>query len=358
MSYNFISRLHLIFRSLRHKRDRKILYRHLRRSWLFFITPFSQSLKLRGGGRCPYLNSVDRNKRILEIGPLNRPLIPRENGNKNVFYADMRSTTDVKDFYNNDPNVDCSLIVDIDFVVTDSYQKSFIGVEKFDYIIASHVIEHIPQLLRFFRDIAEILNHAGKICLTIPDGRYCFDHYRYPTSFAECYDLYTRGVNNNPMRFLDGALSYTKNDAAFWWSNRSDYLNLPTDIDAGYAAVEQYRAALTGKYVDAHFSVFTPESFLLLLYNMTKLSLFPFRLVEFFPTRPNTFEFDVVLELSKDLLQKKSSIKQEILDNLLSQLSQIAINEEHERFVRRESGYKFNLTVGEIREFEILTDAR
>ena len=54
-------------------------------------------------------------------------------------------------------------------------------------------------------------------------------------------------------------------------------------------------------FCDAHFSVFTPESLLLLLYNMTRASLLPFKCFEFYTTQPNTFEFDVVLQLEPSL---------------------------------------------------------
>jgi hypothetical protein len=46
----------------------------------------------------PWLNSIDTKKRILEIGPLAMPNIKKEQG-KNVFYADIRSTEDIKTIY-------------------------------------------------------------------------------------------------------------------------------------------------------------------------------------------------------------------------------------------------------------------
>jgi SAM-dependent methyltransferase len=243
----------------------------------------------------PYLNTIGRHKRILEIGPLANPMVPKAE-DMDVFYADIRSIEEIKDFYKNDNSVDKNKIVDIDYVIKDTYSGSLKNVKQFDYVIMSHVIEHIPRIIDFFFDISNILKSSGKLCLTIPDKRYCFDHYRCPTSFAECYDIYRRGVTNNPLRVLDHCVSWTINDPVFWWGNPSDYENIPKD-DARFAeALSNYDSALTGNYHDVHFNVFTPETFLLLIYNLTKSFLFPFEIVEFYGTDKDTFEFNVVLK--------------------------------------------------------------
>ena len=49
----------------------------------------------------PYLNRIDLSKRILEIGPLNNPTFKKVGGN-NVFYADIRSTEELKIHYGGD----------------------------------------------------------------------------------------------------------------------------------------------------------------------------------------------------------------------------------------------------------------
>jgi len=64
----------------------------------------------------PWLNNIDLNKRILEIGPLAWPNVKKEQ-TKNVFYADVRSTDDVKEYYKNDKSVPQDKIVDIDYVI-------------------------------------------------------------------------------------------------------------------------------------------------------------------------------------------------------------------------------------------------
>ena len=288
----------------------------------------------------PYLNNIDKNKRILEIGPLCRPMI-RKNEGFEVFYADIRSTDEIKEFYKNDQSVDNAGICEIDFVVKDSYFESFRGIEKFDYVIASHVIEHVPQLILFFEDIASVINPGGFLCLTIPDKRYCFDHFRIPTSFAEAFDIFTQGVKNHPMRVLDFMYNITPslNDPVLFW-NAEDYTEGIENTYPFDKALHAYEKALNGGYLDAHFSVFTPESFLLLLYNMTRASLLPFKCVEFYATQYNTLEFNVVLQLEESLLSDNNTNSKELALRNLVDLMRLNKNDEKKALVNEISALK------------------
>ena len=73
----------------------------------------SYKTKILTGFR-PYLNNIDKTKRILEIGPLDKPMIKKSKSSNNVFYADIRATYEVKEFYRNNPNVDNHGICGID----------------------------------------------------------------------------------------------------------------------------------------------------------------------------------------------------------------------------------------------------
>jgi SAM-dependent methyltransferase len=186
--------------------------------------------------------------------------------------------------------------VDIDYIINEhGYADTLRDVEKFDYIVATHVIEHVPQLIAWFQDLSNILKPNGKLCLSIPDKRYTFDHYRYQTTFAECFDVYTRNIKNHPARVLDEVINATtKNTFTGWWANCNDMDALPKEAPLFRTAVDLYQKALADHnyMTPGHCSVFTPESFLFILYGMNKLSLSPFRCVEFFDTEENSTEFN------------------------------------------------------------------
>jgi hypothetical protein len=264
----------------------------------------------------PYLKKIDQGKRILEIGPLTTPMVKKSD---DVFYADIRSTDEIKQFYRGHP-IDEDQICEVDYVVKDTYAEAFDGVEKFDYVLASHVIEHIPKIIHFFHDIATIMNKDALLCLTIPDKRYCFDHFRVCTSFAEAYNVYANNVEMNPSRVLEYNLfALGINDAEFFWGENEfeKFLAQAGPVDS---AMAEYERAAVGENVNAHYSVFTPETFLLLLYGMTKVSLLPFKCIEFYPTQPGAFEFSVVLQMEPDLLIESSSQKQKEMDRLVGHL--------------------------------------
>jgi len=46
-----------------------------------------------------FLDTIDKSKRILEIGPRASPIIQKDNINNNIFYADIRSTEEIKKYY-------------------------------------------------------------------------------------------------------------------------------------------------------------------------------------------------------------------------------------------------------------------
>ena len=155
-------------------------------------------------------------------------MTPREEGYSHVFYTDISSTEELKERHKEDPNVDCSKIVKIDHVLHETYAKTFQDSEKFDYVLGAHVIEHMPSLILSFLDLAQILQDGGRLCLTIPDKRYCFDHYRNPTTFSEAYDIYHRGITNNPVAVMDYMSNIhinlnATNDPVYWQQNPCDY---------------------------------------------------------------------------------------------------------------------------------------
>jgi len=251
----------------------------------------------------PWLKKIDLTKRVLEIGPLTNPNVKKATG-AHVFYIDIRSTEEVKKFYGGDPNVPNDAIVDIDYVLGEgTYSECLKDVEKFDYVVSSHVLEHEPRLIAFFQDISNVLQPEGKLCFAIPDKRYCFDRFRCPTSFAECYDIYQRRIKNSPLRVLDHLLSWwPTNDSGYWWDNKNSFDQLVHTKGRFTSAQDGYLKALDGAYLDVHFSVFTPETFLILLFNMLNSSLLPFKCVEFYDTEHYSNEFNCVLELAPGLL--------------------------------------------------------
>jgi predicted SAM-dependent methyltransferase len=166
----------------------------------------------------------DKNARILELGPLNRSLLDRKKY-KNYFFADIHSTEEVKELYSGSNYlkrtgivVDLEDIIPIDYVVKDTYKETFKDLEKFDYVIASHVLEHMPNLLNFFFDVQNILTEDGELIIIYPDKRFCFDHFRSESKFADIYDIWKTSEVGNPRQTLDFFTNvlHENNAVKFW----------------------------------------------------------------------------------------------------------------------------------------------
>src|SRR5258706_9842625 len=119
------------------------------------------------------LHSVDVSSTVgLEVGPLDHPIVAKSEGS--VFYVDHASRQDLVAKYANDPNVaDLAKIVGVDFIWGASSLRQTIPPHlSFDYVIASHVIEHVPDVIGWLREVSDVLKPEGMLCLAIPDRRY------------------------------------------------------------------------------------------------------------------------------------------------------------------------------------------
>lgn len=252
------------------------------------------------------VENLSKNMRIIEFGPLNRPVV-NKNVFPNVFYADIKNTDEIKKLYTNNTylqstgiKVDIDTIVDVDIVVRKSYKKTFKNVEKFDVAILSHVIEHMPNILDFFQDIKNILNENGELIIIYPDRRYCFDHYRVDSSFKDAYMTYRYGLKENRRLIFDFCTNVLhENDPVFFWNNKNIVEKI--NSSSGEEIEKKYKSILKNrKYEDIHYWPFSDYGFLKFLYDAMRFNLMSFEIVDFIPTQENTQEFMVKLKLSNN----------------------------------------------------------
>jgi len=244
--------------------------------------------------RC--LTGIDIGKgRGLEIGPLNRPLLPASEGR--VFYADHFSTEALRKKYAGDPAVPQQDICKVDFDLSRMRLRETGRGGSFDYVVASHVIEHVPDLIGWLGDIAAILNVGGKLALVIPDKRFTFDLFRRESTFWMVQEAVGRERPD-----IDTVLDYIANvvsaDAGKLWSDTSA-AQQTRKIFSAANCVDVVKRHAAGEYIDVHCWVFTPSSFLDLIRTTIERSGLHFR-VSFFKTTPaRQLEFYVQLEKTR-----------------------------------------------------------
>ncbi len=254
----------------------------------------------------------------LEIGPSHNPIAPKKEGFK-VHILDHASAEDLKIKYKGH-NVNIENIEEVDFVWSGQSLESLTGKkEYYDWIIASHVIEHVPDMISFLSQCADILKKDGKISLVIPDKRYCFDYFQPLTSTGNFLDAYSeKRIKPTSGQIFDHLANSSKRFNNIAWSN--DKLGGADDLLSTFPEAESVylRSMNSNEYIDVHCSRFTPTSFKLIVSDLFKLKLIPFEVIQFFDTAGCEFfitlakaNIDSKLPNNKDRLSLLSKIRAE-----------------------------------------------
>jgi predicted SAM-dependent methyltransferase len=224
------------------------------------------------------LGSVDPSRLVgLEFGPLMSPLVRKSEGT--VFYIDHDTTDNIRAKYAADPNVDCKKIVPIDFVYRESLAASVDG-KKFDYIVASHVFEHVPNPIGWLNECAACLKPGGHLGLAIPDKRLTFDHTRPLTELSDWVGAFIEHRKQpSPASVFEAAMAHNTNNRM---SNR-----WPVDH-----AIES-----VSRYIDVHCTICTAESFTSLILESRGLKLQPFDIEAIFEPQGSWIEFQTRLRI-------------------------------------------------------------
>lgn len=266
---------------------------------------------------------LKKNDRILEFGPLIRPLVSKKDY-PNVLFADVRNTEDIKKLYTNNDyleatglNVDIKSVVEIDYVVKKSYTETFKNTKKFDVVYLSHVIEHMPDIISFLKDVVNIIKKDGKLVLIYPDSRYCFDHFRNGTTFIDAYDVYKNNSINGKAVFDFTYNVVNENNPVFFWNEQNIANVLPKNIFN--ESLKSYEKAFHDELPDdVHFWPFSDYQFVKFLYDMDRAGLLDFEITDFHETQYNTQEFMIILSL-----KSKNEVNHTRYKQLLSKIDPV-----------------------------------
>jgi len=213
---------------------------------------------------------MDRRTRILtglnisdsagvEIGALDKPLVTRDMGK--VLYVDHADTATLRKKYQEDAGVRADAIVDVDGVWGTNTLLEAVGGRKVDYALASHVIEHVPDLITWLKEVESILAPGGQIRLAIPDMRYTFDCLRRETVFSDVLPAYiARARRPMPRELMDFVYNAADVRSDLLWhkpAKKAVSRKLYTFADTAQLG----EASMRGEYHDVHCWTFTPASF-------------------------------------------------------------------------------------------------
>jgi len=202
----------------------------------------------------------------LEIGPLDRPVVPKIRFR--VYTLDQAPRQTLQSRYGGF-GVHLPSLNEPDFVSGEGSFLQAVGHLRFDYAIASHVIEHVPDMIGWLWQVWSVLKDGAVLSLAVPHAEKMFDAQRRLTTFADLLDPYfSRALRPGARQIVDAALGR----ALFYGKDV---------IEAAHAAFHlANHARKTALYCDTHCSVFTPASFAETLRCLDRCELLGFDLLD------------------------------------------------------------------------------
>jgi SAM-dependent methyltransferase len=180
----------------------------------------------------------------IEVGAVNCPF----DLDADVLYMDQHDSSVVFARHVNDPNV--TDVLPVSFVAKRP-PYDFLAVGSFDFVVASHVVEHLPNPLASIAEFIRVVKAGGIVYLVVPHKDYCFDRFRPVTPVDHFYMEYYSGV-------VDISIDHCL-EQVFAGCNLAEM-----DTVAGGAAVERAKA-LHAAQDDFHIHTFTQDTFWALL---------------------------------------------------------------------------------------------
>lgn len=230
----------------------------------------------------------------VEIGASHSPIAPKKAG-YNVHVIDHAAREELIEKYK-DSGVNLDNIEEVDFVWNGEDYSELTGKTGFyDWIIASHVVEHVPNLIGFLNSCDKILKETGVLSLAVPDVRFCFDHFRPISGLSKVLDAHYQDQKvHTPGSIAEFNLNLVYKENLPGWGEdfflKEEYsFTVPQE-----QVLKTLKKSLENReYVDCHAWCFTPHSFRLLIHDLYELGFIKLKEVDFFPA--HGCEFFIVL---------------------------------------------------------------
>jgi SAM-dependent methyltransferase len=219
------------------------------------------------------LSQLNRAGLGLEIGPSYSPVVPKASGLA-VETVDYLDADALREKYRGGVGIDIRRIEPVDHVLGPrTITEAIPHRHRYDYIIASHVIEHMPDMLGFLRDCQALLKPDGVLALAVPDKRACFDFLLPISTTGQILQAHERGDRHPGAGAVFDHTAYRANlngDIA-WRLGSSGVLTMPNDFQGAHDLFDKVNR--TTEHVDVHIWRFVPSSFRQIIGDLLALGL-------------------------------------------------------------------------------------
>lgn len=221
------------------------------------------------------LLGMDMSTPGIEISPLYNPVTDKSK--HNVFYTDYTSADESRKKH---ANYEHPEIVDLDFVWDQQFPLSSCVPDnkKFEWAVACHVLEHVPDPIGWLNEILDCLNVEGVVSIVLPNSDLMSDKLRKKT---EVSDMLESWLNRRKMPGPAQIYDFLRNNMS-----QGDTSIVSSD---GRHYTKQQALDFTlhswnnTEYLDVHCSVFTPWGFEEIINEITTLGIMNVEVVEICP---------------------------------------------------------------------------
>lgn len=270
------------------------------------------------------LSTSTRSSRIIEIGPSHSPIAPKRGG-WNTFVVDHASQAELRRKYQ-DHGVNLEAIEEVDGIwqggpLHDVVPHHLHG--RFDTLIASHVIEHLPDLAGFLTSAQMLLAPGGSVVLAVPDRRFCFDYFKPATLTGDVLEAFvTRRSRHAPHTLWNQTAYSVAWDGTTAWGQQpihsAEFTSTFADAQARFDAMRDDRS---NEYVDCHTWHFTPAGFALVILELGQLGVVDWHLETLFG--PEGCEFFAILRRGTEPAADMATLQQQRMTLMRQQLQEM-----------------------------------
>src|SRR4051812_45408594 len=250
------------------------------------------------------LQGIEPHSRILELGASMAPRAPRSAG-WNVTVVDHATQQELIAKYRDDPNVNVAAIEPVDYVWRGGPLHSAVPGEQhgtFDVLLASHVIEHIPDPVGFLQSAQMLLRERdGILALAVPDKRWCFDYFKQLSTTGQMLEAHRDRLQRHSARtrFDQAAYGTYERDRGAWLREPLSQFRIVSSLEGAWAEFQAWVPDPDAPYVDCHAWHFTPASFRLLVLELGALGLLDWH-IDWMVAQPGA-EFQVHLKRGRQV---------------------------------------------------------
>lgn len=230
----------------------------------------------------------------LEISPLFRPGLLKTQ--YNVDYTDYLPTRELQ--YREKGHPDGHKVVELDFVWNPFKRLKHCTKTRYDYVIARHVWEHVPNPIGWLEQVLEVCKTGAIITLVLPTKYNPIDFLRSETDISEIVAAYLEDRKTPSARQIFDAFYHRKitplpiNKTLY---TAEEVRKMPHHYSFIKSLGRAYSGYKRPVYIDIHCSIFNLKTLPKIIWELRELGFLNVEVIETSSAKEDAAEFFIKL---------------------------------------------------------------